>query len=172
MKLNCSNRILSFSVFRTLDEAETFFNRQTSTQRLFLSHTFGDHNCVVKCMNSLSGDVEFCLGFSSETRSSDLSLIAKFELDRWIVQVDSFLFFINPSQSELINKCEIHTPLIGMYSENDKLLALEEAGLKVLDFDGKILQEHTVDLINTFELKDGVLSVCTIDGEEEIILAI
>jgi hypothetical protein len=173
MKVNCSNKILSFSTFNSLAEAETFFKNQESTQKLFLSETFGDNSCVVKCINSLSGVVEFCLGFSSETRIDELTLMAKHESDRWIVQIDNNLFFVKPSTSELIGKSDILTPLIGLYAKGDKVLALEEAGLKVLDLDSTVLQEKTIDLIDSFELKNGILSVSTMDGEqEEISLAI
>ena len=165
MKLNYLNRILEFSFFKNSTEAKTFFENQKSTRNLFLSDTYGENSCVVKCMDSLSREVEFCLGFSSETKPDELSLITMFESDRWIVQVDNELFFISLSESKVVNKSEIYTPLIGLHLKESRLLILEEAGLKVVDKNGKVLQEQTTDLIDTFELKNSTLSIFTVNGE-------
>jgi len=160
MKLNHINRILDFSVFTNLTDAEYFFKNQNCSQKLFLKDTFGDNHCVIKCMDSLSRELEFCLGFSSETEIGELNLITKFNSDRWIVQIDDEL------KNTIINKSKIHSPLIGLYFIDNKLIALEEAGLKVLDLNGKLLQIETTDLIDTFQLQSNSLIISTIEGEQ------
>ncbi|MEL6867069.1 MAG: hypothetical protein AAFP19_21780 [Bacteroidota bacterium] len=166
MKLNYLNRILRFYTFSSLAEAEYFFENQKNTQKLFLTATFGDYHCVVKCMNSLSMELEFCLGFSSETKPDDLILLPKYEADRWIVQVDNSLFLISPSKGKVIHTLDFYAPLIGLYSKGDRILALEEVGLKVFDINGKILQSHRMDLPQTFELKENTLLVTTSNDEQ------
>ena len=120
MKLNYFNRIIKYFTFSALSEAQFFFESQKDNRKLFLFDTFGDNHCIVKSEDSLSGELDFCIGFSSETSPEKLNIIVCVEFDRWIVEVDNFLYFVNSKVNKVLSKSEINTPLIGLHLKGKK----------------------------------------------------
>ena len=167
MKINYDNMIIESSLFGEDSEAQTYFTNQKGTSKIFLQDVYGDNHCVVKLVDSLSKEIKFCLGFSSETSPDNLNLIVWGQSDRFIIEVDNFLYFLSLSKGDIVSKVELLTPLIGFHSTGKKLLILEEAGLKVVDANGKINQEETTDLIEDFTLTDDKLNLTTMEGGQQ-----
>lgn len=167
MKINYSNMIIESSLFGEASEAQTYFTNQKGRSKVFLQDVFGDNYCVVKLVDSLSKEIKFCLGFSSETAPDNLNLIVWEHSDRFIIEVDNFLYFLSLSKGEVVSKVELLTPLIGLHSKGKMLLILEEAGFKVVDANGEINQEETTDLIEDFTFTDNTLKLTTMEGDQQ-----
>jgi hypothetical protein len=167
MKLNFNNKIIQCNSFNELSEAKTFFGNQKSRNKGFLDDTFGDYHCVVNSLDSLTGEIYLSLGFSSEKNNNELNLMLWEQESKWIIEIDDNIYMLSTLTAEIVTKLEVSTPLIGFYATGNRLLILEEANIKVLDCEGNILQENTVDLIDSYSLTDdGVLNITTVDGEE------
>ena len=167
MKINYDNMIVESSLFEEGSEAQTYFTNQKSMCKALLQDVYGDNHCVVKLVDSLSKEVKFCIRFSSEAPPNNLNLIVLYRSDRFIIELDNFLYFISLSKGDIVSKVELHTPLIGLHCSGEKLLILEEAGFKVVDTDGEIKQEETTDLIEDFTLKNTILNLITMEGDQQ-----
>jgi len=158
--------IIESSLFGEDSEAQKYFANQNSKGKIFLQDVYGDNHSVINLTDSLSKEIKFCLGFSSETSPNNLNLLVLGKSDRLIIEIDNFLYFLSLSKGDIVSKIELLTPLIGLHWAGKKLLILEEAGLKVVDADGRINQEETTDLIEDFNLTDDTLNLTTMEGDQ------
>ncbi|TKG87910.1 hypothetical protein EYV94_27860 [Puteibacter caeruleilacunae] len=167
MKLNYNNKIIKHHSFNELSEAKKFYSNQKSRNKCFLDDTFGDNHCVINSLDALSGEIYLSLGFSSERNSNELNLMLWEQADRWVIEIDESIYIVSSRSAEIVTKFEIGTPLIGFYVIENRLLVLEETNIKVLDREGNVFQEKTIDLIDSYSLTDdGVLNIISTEGEE------
>ena len=63
---------------------------------------------------------------------------------------------------EIRSSSEITTPLVGLYVINDeRLLILEEAFVRVINNKGEVVKSELIDLIEDFSIKDNLLFIQT-----------
>lgn len=169
MKQIIQNKYLKGFRFSSSGEALIFLNNQKANNSLSLENTFGDNYYCYVCYHSLTKEKLFTLSFSSDENEDNLSFLPWnncFVMDtgKSIYLIDEFLC--------IKTSLDITTPLVGLYIiNNEKLLILEEAYMRVIDYNGQIVKSELFDLIENFSIKDNVLSIQTSEENKVIELA-
>ena len=108
----------------------------------------------------------FSLSFSSDESEDNLNImywndLIVLDIGKIIYLIDDFL--------EIRSSIEITTPLVGLYVINDeRLLVLKEAFVKVINNKGEVVRAELTDLIEDFSVKDNLLFIQT-NEENKII---
>ncbi|MFA8451638.1 MAG: hypothetical protein ACEPOW_13175, partial [Bacteroidales bacterium] len=97
----------------------------------------------------------------------ELNIILLDKLDRCIVEIDNFVYFLSYLEGVIISKVKLFSPLIGLHMKNEKLLILEETGLKLVDGNGKINQKLETDLVVNFSLTNDILELWFLDDRKK-----
>ena len=159
MKQVVQNKYLKGFSFLSLEEALSFSGNQKGINCLTLGESSGSNYYCYVCYHSLTKEKLFVLSFSSDESSDNLSFL--FWNSCFVVDTGKNVYLIDEMLS-IKASFEITTPLIGLYTiSNEKLLLLEEAYMRVIDYSGEIFKSELLDLIEDFRLKDNTLFVRT-----------
>jgi hypothetical protein len=167
MKQVIKNQYLKGFRFSSLQEASTFLGNQAIKKCLALGDTYGDNYYCYICYNSLTAEKQFVLSFSSDESDENLNFLFWDERELLVLDTGKNIYLID---NNLFVKAffEITTPLIGLYLiNNSELLLLEEGFMRLVDYNGKILESELFDLIEDFAIKDSRL-VIQANGEQKV----
>lgn len=164
MKQIVQNKYLKGFRFSSSEEASIFFKNQKANNSLSIEGTLGDNYDCYVCYHSLTKEKIFVLSFSSDEDEDNLSFL--FWNNCFVISTGKNIYLINDALN--IKAClEITTALVGLYIiSNERLLLLEEAYLRVIDYNGRIVEKELFDLIDDFSIKDNVLYIQTSEGEK------
>jgi len=166
MKQVIENRYIKAFKFASSKEASTFVDNQDTKKNLFIEGTFGDYYYCYVCYHSLTREKQFVLSFSSDESADILNLLYWNGLI--VLDTGRNIFLID----EILNikaSIEITTPLVGLYLINqERLLVLEEAYMRVINYNGEIVKSELFDVMEDFSIKGNFLSIKTED-ENKII---
>ena len=160
------NKYLKGFSFLSLREALTFLDNQGVNKSLSLEETFGENYYCYICYHSLTQEILFSLSYSSDESEDNLNImywndLIVLDIGKIIYLIDDFL--------EIRSSIEITTPLVGLYVINDeRLLVLEEAFVRVINNKGEVVRAELTDLIEDFSVKDNLLFIQT-NEENKII---
>lgn len=164
MKQIIENKYLKGFKFSSEDAALTFFNNQKAERSLSIEDTFGDNFYCYICYHSLTREKQFALFFSSDESEDNLNFL--FWNKMLVLDTGKNICLIDESLS-IKTSIETTTPLVGLYLiSNEKLLVLEEAYMRVVNYNGDIVQAELFDLIEDFSIKDNLLSIQTSEGNK------
>ncbi|WPQ66290.1 hypothetical protein SIO70_15625 [Chitinophaga sancti] len=169
MKQIIENRYLKAFGFSSVEEATTFYNNQKVERSLSIEDGSGDNYYCYVCCHSLTREKQFVLSFSSDKSEDNLNFL--FWNSMIVLDTGRNIYLIDENLS-IKTSFEITTSLVGLYLINDeRLLLLEEAYMRVIDYRGQILKSELFDLIDDFSIKGNVLSLQTNDNNKVIELA-
>jgi len=161
MKQIIGNRYLKGFKFSSLQELSAFLGNIETKNCLSIEDASGDNYYCYVCYNSLTKEKQFVLSFSSDEGEDNLNFLFWEEQRMFILDTGKSIYLIDNNVS-IKTSLEITTPLIGLYLINkDTLLLLEEAFMRVIDYNGKILKSELFDLIEDFNIQDNILSIQT-----------
>jgi hypothetical protein len=161
MKLVVGNRYLKAFRFSSSHDALMFMGNQHAEKSLSIEDTVGDNYFCYVSYHSLTSKKEFVLSFSSDDPEDKLNFIFWDEHKKLVLDTGRLIYLID--ENLVINASfDITSPLIGLYFVGkDKLLLMEEAFLRLIDYTGKILMSELFDLVEDFSIKNGLLSIQT-----------
>jgi hypothetical protein len=166
MKQIIENRYLKEFKFSSSEETTTFFNNQKAKRNLSIEDTFGENYYCYVCYHSLTKEKQFVLSFSSDENEDNLNFL--FWGSLFVLDTGKNIYLIDESLN-IKTSLEITTPLIGLYLINkEKLLVLEEAYMRVINYNGDIVKAELFDLIEDFSIKDNLLSIQTSEENKVI----
>ncbi|GAA4789638.1 hypothetical protein GCM10023231_17060 [Olivibacter ginsenosidimutans] len=166
MKQVVQNKYLKGFSFSSSEEALTFYNNQKADHSLSIEDTFGDNYYCYVCYHSLTNDKLFVLSFSSDEREDNLNFLYWNNLV--VLDTGKSIYLIDEAVKIKVS-LEVTTPLVGLYVINDeKLLVLEEAFIRVINYKGEVVKSEQTDLIEDFSIKGKLLHIRT-DGGNKII---
>lgn len=168
MKLIIGNRYLKTFKFSSSKEAKNFLDRQGSKPVLDLKETFGDNYFCYVCYHSLTSESLFILTFSSDIDEESLNFLFWDKHELLVLDTGEYIYLIDGDLS-IVAFFEVTTPLVGLFliSEN-RLLILEEAFLRLVDSEGRVIKSELFDLMVDFSLNNNYLIVKTDEGEKSI----
>lgn len=165
MKQIFNNSYLKSFKFSSYQEVEEFLDSQKSKCALALKETFGNNYFCYVCYHSLTRDVLFTLTFSSDADADSFNFLFWDEPKLFVLDTGEYIYLLNDKLS-IVKFLDITTPLIGLYLVGkDRLLILEEAFLRLVDAEGKVIKSELFDLILDFGIKNDRLFIKT-DQEE------
>lgn len=152
--------VKSFS-FTSIQEVEVFLHNQETKNILVLNETYGDYQYCYVWYDSLTGQKQFIVSFSSDDKEDNLNLLVWDRTEILVVDTGKNLYLINKKLN--IKACfDITTPLIGLcLTSGNNLLVLEEAAFRLVNSEGKILNSELFDLIENFAIDRDQLSIHT-----------
>jgi hypothetical protein len=167
MKQIVGNRYIKVFKFTSSQEVLIFLSNQETKNFLSIEDTFGNNYYCFVFYHSLTKEKQFVLSFSSDESEDNLNFLFWYEQKIFVFDTGKSIYLIDEKLS-IKASFEITSPLIGLYLINkDNLLLLEEAFMRVIDYNGKILRSELFDLIDDFSIKDNVLSIQT-SGESKV----
>ncbi len=156
-------RVFTFSSFQ---ERKVFLSNQETKNVLSIDETFGDNYLCCICYHSLTNEKQFVLSFNSDEDEENLNFLFWDKHKTCILDTGRCIYFID----DLLNPVasfELTTPLVGLYLvEEDKLLLLEEAFFRVVNFRGTLLKSASFDLIVDFSIDNNKLTIQTSKGSQ------
>lgn len=166
MKQIVRDKYLKIFKFSSSQEATTFLRSQDTKNVLSIDDTLGDtHFCYV-CFHSLTHKKQFILYFSSDEDDNSLNFLFWEKHKMLVLDTGNGIYLINDSLN-ITASFEITTPLIGLYLiDDDRLLILEEAFLRLINSEGKILKSELFDLIVELKIENGQLFMQTNEGNK------
>jgi hypothetical protein len=166
MKYIINNTFLKEFRFSSSQEVSDFLSNQKNVNVLTLTDGFGsNHYCYVS-YHSLNENAQFIISFSTDEKDSNLNTLFWSDEKTLVVDVGNNLFFIKENL-EIEGPLEITTPLIGLYLiDKHRLLVLEEAFVRIVDSNSRVLKKALFNLIENFNIEDSQLIVFTEDGQE------
>jgi hypothetical protein len=164
------NRYLKATSFNSHNELNEYVKNLKVKNGLDLKDSFGDYYYCYSFINSLTSENEFWITFSTDEKEENLSILLWDAMDLFILNSGVKIYFIAQDLT-IINSFDITSPLVGLQVlNNDKILILEEATLRVISSNGKIEQEELFDLILNFHLEGNKLSITTEEYEKKYTL--
>lgn len=166
MKQIIKNSYIKAFKFTSSQEASTFVSNQGAKKRLSLDETFGDNYYCYVGYHSLTKEKQFVLSFSSDENEDSLNFL--FWDSLFVLDTGKNIYLIDESLN-IKTSLEITTPLMGLYLiSKEKLLLLEEAYMRVINYNGDIVKAELFDLIEDFSIKDNLLSIQTSEESKVI----
>jgi hypothetical protein len=167
MKQVFKNRVIKAYVFNSYEELSTFKSNQQIPNFLELDNTFGNLYICYICYDSLTQKKIFSISFSSDSSEEQLFFYAWQESKLMVVDTGREIYLID-NELRIVASFDITSPLIGIHvTKPNNLLVLEEASLKLIDFEGKILMNSMFDLIEEFDINDNILSIRTAEESKQ-----
>ncbi|MBN9386393.1 MAG: hypothetical protein J0H74_36890 [Chitinophagaceae bacterium] len=155
------NKFIKAYVFNSYEESLTFKNNQSPDKFLVLDNSFGDKYFYYVCFDSLTREKLFYISFCSDMSEDELIFFSWHESKLIVVDTGKEIYLID-NELRIVTSFDITSPLIGLHLTNEnKLLILEEASLRLIDFEGTILMSCLFDLVEEFNIKENVLSIKT-----------
>lgn len=165
MKQIFLNTYLKTYTFDGYDDLKNFLKKNDNKKTLTLKETFGDfYYCFTLC-DSLTGDKDFIISFSSDEKIENISILFWARFDLIVLNTGNLIYLID-KKIGIIDKYNVATPLIGFYEIDDKLLILEEASLKIINQNGENLKSKQFDLITDFSIREKILYIKTNNDEQ------
>jgi hypothetical protein len=166
MKQIIKNSYIKAFKFTSSHEASTFVSNQGAKKRLSIDETFGDNYYCYVGYHSLTKEKQFVLSFSSDEDEDCLNFL--FWDSLFVLDTGKNIYLIDESLN-IKTSLEITTPLMGLYLiSKEKLLVLEEAYMRVMNYNGDIVKAELFDLIEDFNIKDNLLSIQTSEESKVI----
>lgn len=166
MKYIINNKYVKTFKFSSYKEAAYFLGNQKPDKILSLDETFGDSYFCYVCHHSLTRQKQFVISFSSDVNEESLNFLFWTDHDKIVLDTGKLIYLID-IDLKIIASFDITTPLIGLYQlDKNRLLLLEEAFLRVIDHEGKILRSELFDLAEDFSIEDCQLSIQTRDDRK------
>lgn len=166
MKQIIKNKYLKEFRFSTLQEASFFCKNQKAKRSVFLEDSLGDNYYCYVCYHSLTQEKLFVLFFGSDENENNLNF--SFWNHLFILDTGKRIYLMD----EFLNIkiwFPIITSLIGFYIINqDRLLLLEEAYMRIVDSQGKVIENESFNLIENFRIENNVLFIQTSDSDKII----
>jgi hypothetical protein len=162
MNIIVKNLYVKEYCFGSFREQTLFLNNINSQKQLVLENTYGElYYCYVFC-NSITQEKEFTLSFCSDFIKENIKICFWINKNIVIISFDSYVYFIDNKEGQVIKEIGLTSPLIGVYQIDDnKMLVLEETYIRTVNSYGEIVQDMTTDLIDDFNIQDDVLYVFT-----------
>jgi hypothetical protein len=168
MKQIIKNRFIKPFSFKTYNELSYFSKSYEKGKHLWLGGLNGQHFITYQFCDSLTNEVFFLLSFSSEKMESELALMQWHESKLIVVETDIQVHLINEELS-IIASLDISSPIIGFHlTPTNNLLILEEASMRLIDFEGTIIMDELFDLAEDFTLEGNILTIKTAEGKRQI----
>lgn len=159
MKQIVKNTYIKTFKFTSLQEISIFINNQEIKKYLFIDDTCGNNYYSYVGYHSLTKEKQFILSFSSDDSDDNLNFL--FWNGLFVLDTGKNIYLIDESLN-IKTSLEITTPLIGLYLiNNEKLLILEEAYLRVVNYNGDVVKAELFDFIEDFSIKNNLLSIQT-----------
>lgn len=157
MKQIIENAFIKVFRFASATEATTFFKNQKVKKSLLINDFFGDSYYCYVCYHSLTREKLYAILFSSDEDESNLNF---FIWDNLMILDTGKNIYLLDENLKIKSTLEITTPLIGLYLINKgALLILEEAYMRVINYNGEIVKSELFDLIKDYSIKDNLLSI-------------
>lgn len=146
--------------FDSFREQTLFLNNIDSQKQLVLENTYGELYYCYVFYNSITQEKEFTLSFCSDFIKENINICFWTNKNIVIISFDSYIYFIDNKEGQVIKEIGLTSPLIGVYQIDDsKILVLEEVYIRTVNPYGEIIQDMTTDLIEDFNIQDDVLYV-------------
>lgn len=166
MKQIVGNRYLNTYKFSSSKEVSVFLDNQETKNVLSVDDTIGDNYFCYVCCHSLTSKKQFALSFCSDEKEENLSFLFWDNHKIFVLDTGQSIHLVTDNLN-IISSFEITTPLIGLYLTNkDNLLLLEEASLRLVNSEGKVLISELFNLIEDFSIENGRLSIQTNEGNK------
>jgi hypothetical protein len=168
MKQIIGNKYIKVFKFASSKEVSTFLSNQGTENCLSIENLYSDIYYCYVCYSSLTREKQFVLCFSSDESEDNLNFLFWDEQRVFVLDTGKNIYLIDENLN-IKKSFEITTPLIGLHLINkNNLLLLEEAFMRVVDYNGKILRSELFDLIDDFSIKDNILSIRTYDEGNKV----
>lgn len=160
MNIIVKNLYVKEYCFGSFREQTLFLNNINSQKQLVLENTYGElYYCYVFC-NSITQEKEFALSFCSDFIKENIKICFWINKNIVIICFDSYVYFIDNKEGQVIKEIGLTSPLIGVYQIDDnKMLVLEETYIRTVNPYGEIIQDMTTDLIDDFNIQHDVLYI-------------
>lgn len=160
MNLIVKNLYVKEYCFHSFREQSSFLNNLKSQKQLVLENTFGEFYYCYVFYNSITQENEFTLSFCSDFIEENINICFWGNKNNVIISFDSYIYIIDNKKGQVVKEIGLTSPLIGLYQIDDnKMLVLEEAYIRTVNPYGEIVQDMTTDLIEDFNIQDGILYV-------------
>lgn len=166
MKQINGNIYIKVFKFDSSQELSTFVRNQGAEKNLSIDNAFGSNYYCYVGYHSLTRDKQYVLSFSSDESEDNLNFLC---WDGLLVLDTAKNIYLIDESLNIKASIEITTPLVGLYLINkEKLLILEEAYLRVINYKGEITKTEVFDLLEDFSIKDNLLSIQTSEESKVI----
>ncbi len=163
-----NNKYSKVFCFYSSHEIETFISNQKNTKILSFDESYGDYFYCIIFFHSLTKEKEFILTFSSDEREENLNLL--FWNNSFVISTGKSIYVIDEKYN-IKSTYQITTQLIGLFLlKLNKLLVLEEAYMRIISWEGKIIKSELFDVISNFSINDDFLFIQT--NEDSKIIAL
>ena len=170
MKIAFRNNYFFLQSFNSYNELNFFLSKKDCKKLLLHERGQSFYYALVES-ETLNQKELSVLAFSSDSPSEKLFFTFWPEADLKVLADRSKLYLVDHSCS-MIADFEISTPLIGLHITNTgTLLILEEAAMKLVDRNGKVMLNEGFDLIHDFSIQNDLLVLDTYSGEKVFSLA-
>jgi hypothetical protein len=168
MKQIFGNRFVKAISFRTYEEWAYFSNNHSSVKNLWLESSDGEYYISYVFCDSLTKRPFFILSFCCESMESELNLMLWDKSKLIVVETDTQIHLVNEEPS-VIASLDVTSSIIGFHlTQANNLLILEEAYLRLIDFEGKILIRELFDLAEDYTLEGNMLIIKTAEERKRI----
>lgn len=160
MKIIVKNLYIKEYCFDSFREQVLFLDNINSPKQLVLENTYGELYYCYVFYNSITQEKDLILSFSSDSTIENINICFWTNENIVIMSFDSSIYFIDNKECRVIEEIGLTSPLIGIYQINDnKVLVLEEAYIRTINSNGKIIQDMKTELIENFTIQDHILYV-------------
>lgn len=162
MNIITNNLYVKEYCFSSFREQTLFLSNINTQKQLVLENTYGELYYCYVFYNSITQEKEFILSFCSDFTKDNINICFWANKNIIIISFDSYIFFIDNKEAQVIKDIGLTSPLIGVYQIDDsKILVLEEAYIRTVNIYGEIVRDMTTDLIEGFNIQDNILYVFT-----------
>lgn len=160
MNIIVKNLCVKEYCFTSFREQALFLNNVDCQKQLVLENTYGELYYCYVFYNSITQENEFVLSFCSDFIKENINICFWTNKNIVVVSFDSYIYFIDNKEGQVIKEIDLTSPLIGIYQIDDsKMLVLEEAYIRTVNANGEIVQDMMTDLIEDLNIQDDVLYI-------------
>lgn len=170
MKLIFDNKYIKSYQFKNENEFERFVDNQDVQKKLIIEKDGNDFFYCYVGYNSLNSEKLFVITFDSYKAKEELAFLYWTKTNLVVLDNGNEIFLVDDSM-QIINSYKIITPLIGLFiTESNNLLILEEAAMKLVLPDGKLLKDEQFDLLDDYFIQNDILHLEYNSVKKKIIL--
>jgi len=168
MKVIFENKYIKSYKFNSKGEFKTFFSNQEVGKKLLIEEHSGEFWYCYVGYDSLTSNKLFAIGVDSDISQEDLSFLYWIKNNLMVFDNGNEVFIVN-DKIRIIGRYTIVTPLIGFYiTESNHLLVLEEAAMKLISENGKMVKNEQFNLLDDYYICNNRLHI-KIDVVDKII---
>ncbi|WP_438422231.1 hypothetical protein [Aquimarina macrocephali] len=169
MKVIINNRYIKSYKFNNQIEFNRFIENQDIHKKLILNESKDNFQYCYICYDSLTSDKLFLLSFSDDSDGENMIFLFWDDKKLFVIETGDNIFIVDENMI-IITSLNIITPIIGLFITTSKnLIILEEATMRLVDSDGKVLINEQFDLLEDYNLDNNKLYLKMMNEESKVI---